>query len=124
MSELEEDSRDLWTLTFSPAIWAAHFMASYITTTIWCAKLSLDGSLGHSRTLVAAYTLVALLAIGFTGWQGYRRHRHGSETRPHDFDSREDRQRFLGFATLLLSGLSAVATIYSALAPLWITSCQ
>ena len=125
MSTLEEKSWNLWTLTFAPSIWAVHFLASYVTVAIWCAKMvDRDGPLGGARGAIAAYTLVALAGIGLTGWHGYRRHRHGTETVPHDFDSPESRHRFLGFATLLLAGLSAVATLYTSLAPLFIGSCQ
>ena len=38
---------------------------------------------------------------------------HGNATLPHDDDTPEDRHRFLGFAALLLSALSAVAVIYA-----------
>jgi len=43
---------------------------------------------------------------------------------PHDADTPEDRHRFLGFATLLLSGLSAVAVIYTALVVVVFRSCH
>jgi hypothetical protein len=67
---------------------------------------------------------VALAGIGFIGWQGYRRHTHGTANLPHDFDTPEDRHRFLGYATLLLSGLSAVGVVYAALAAVFMESCH
>ena len=99
-------------LAASPAIWTAHFLLSYSTAAIWC---------GWSRD--------AMARCGLSGWQSQRircridrdrDHRlvwlSQAQTRerdcPHDADTPEDRHRFLGFATLLLSGLSAVATIY------------
>jgi hypothetical protein len=39
-------------------------------------------------------------------------------------DTAEDRHQFLAFSTLILSGLSAVATIYVALAPVFIGNCR
>jgi len=47
----------------------------------------------------------------------------GSATLPHDDDTPEDRHRFLGFATLLLSALSAVAVLYAGLVAVFIRSC-
>jgi hypothetical protein len=69
------------------------------------------------------YTLAALAAVGFIGWIGYRRHSFGQAGLPHDDDTPEDRHRFLGFATLLLSALSAVAIIYEALVVVFIDRC-
>jgi hypothetical protein len=85
--------------------------------------VGLGGSLATTRLAILVYTLVSLLAIGIVGWIGYRRHRFGSATLPHDDDTPEDRHRFLGFATLLLSALSAVAVLYAGLVAVFIRSC-
>jgi hypothetical protein len=125
MTHLPEEHESLWLLTASPVLWAAHFLLCYLTAAIWCAKLAgPDGSLGSIRVAIAVYTVLALLGMALTGWHAFRRHTFGSATVPHDFDSREDRHRFLGFATLLLSALSAVATLYVALAAVFIRSCH
>ena len=122
--EFAEENQSLLLLTASPVIWAAHFMLSYVTAAIWCAKVAgPDGSLGGVRVAIAIYTVLALSGIGITGWRAFRRHRYGTATLPHDDDSPEDRHRFLGFAALLLSALSAVAVIYAALAAVFIGSC-
>lgn len=124
MSELTEEKESLWILTSSPTIWAAHFLLSYITAAIWCAKVAgRDGSLAEVRAAIVVYTVLALIGIGITGWIGLRMHRFGTATVPHDFDTPEDRHRFLGFATLLLSALSAVATLYVALAAVFVRNC-
>lgn len=124
MNQLHEEKESLWLLVASPAIWALHFLASYLTAAIWCAKVAGPvGSLGDARIYIAVYTVVALLGIGITSWRGFRKHSFGSATVPHDFDTPEDRHRFLGFATILLSGLSAVATIYVALTAIFVESC-
>jgi hypothetical protein len=81
------------------------------------------GSLGGVRVAIAVYTVLALGGIGVIGWRALRRHRYGTATLPHDDDSPEDRHRFLGFSALLLSGLSAVAVLYAALAAVFIGSC-
>ena len=125
MTETSERNQSLWLLTASPVIWAAHFMLSYITASIWCAKLAApDKSLWEVRVAIVVYTALALVGIGVIGWVGHRRHSYGQASLPHDADTPEDRHRFLGFATLLLSGLSAVAVIYAALVVVFIRSCH
>lgn len=125
MNRLHEKNESLWILTVSPTLWAAHFLLSYLTAAVWCAKVAgRDGSLGTVRVAIAVYTVLALLGIGITGWIGYRRHSFGEGETPHDYDTPEDRHRFLGFATLLLSALSAVATLYVALAAVFLGTCR
>jgi len=125
MTSLPESKESLWALAASPMLWAAHFLLSYGTAAIWCAKVARQGgSLATAQIAIFVYTLVALFGILLIGWRGWRRHSYGDSTLPHDFDSPEDRHRFLGFATLLLSGLSAVAVLYEALAVVLMGSCR
>jgi hypothetical protein len=122
--ESAEANQSLLFLAASPVIWAAHFMLSYLTAAIWCAKVAGPaGFLDGARVAIAVYTVLALSGIGYIGWRAFRRHSYGTATLPHDDDSPEDRHRFLGFAALLLSALSAVAVIYAALAAVFIGSC-
>jgi hypothetical protein len=112
-------------LTVSPGIWAAHFMLCYVTAAVWCAKqptalAPLDGV----RIVIFIYTAAALAGIACLGWLGYRAHRLGGEEPPHDEDTEEDRHRFMGLATVLLSGLSGAAVIYAGLAAFFIETCQ
>jgi hypothetical protein len=123
-THLPEEKESLWLLTISPIIWAAHLLLCYGTGAIWCAKIvGLGGSLATARIAIFLYTLAALLAIGVVGWIGYRRHRLGRADLPHDDDTPEDRHRFLGFATFLLSALSAVAVLYAGLVAVFIRNC-
>jgi hypothetical protein len=123
MTEISE-GKSLWWLTVSPTIWAAHFVLSYATASIWCGKVvGLGGSLWEVRVAIAIYSVLALAGIAVTGWIGYRRHSYGDAALPHDADTPEDRYRFLGFATLLLSALSGVATVYAALVLFFFRSC-
>jgi hypothetical protein len=125
MKALPESKESLWLLIVSPMIWAAHFLLSYITAAIWCAKFAPRyGSLEPVRWAILAYTLVALVGIALNGRSGLRRHRFGSESLPHDFDTPGDRHRFLGFATALLAGLSAVATVFAALVVVFFEDCR
>jgi hypothetical protein len=125
MARLPEHKENLWWLTVSPVIWGAHFLASYITVAVWCAKVVPPaGPLDGARWAVLVYTAVALLGVAGTMRHAWRRHRYGESTAPHDFDTPEDRHRFLGFAALLLSGLSAVAIVFDTLPVLFLGSCQ
>jgi hypothetical protein len=105
-----------------PIVWSVHFMLCYVTVSIWCAKVvGPAGSLGGARTAIAIFTAVALSAVAFTAIVGRRAWRtgHGGG---HE-DSPEDRQRFVGVATLLLSGLSGLGIVYSALPAVFVESC-
>jgi hypothetical protein len=119
-----EQRERLWLLAASPAIWAAHFMLCYVTAALWCGMVAgPTGTIEPASIAIALYTLVALAGIGAIGIAGFRRHRSGS-TPPHDADSAEDRHRFIGFSTFLLSGLSAIAVCYAALTIAFIDGCQ
>ena len=123
--ETSEVRQSLWLLIISPSIWALQFLACYITAAIWCEKVAgRDGALGFVRGLIALYTAVALAGIALNGWAGWRRHSFGSSTLPHDYDSPEDRHRFLGFATFLLAVLSAIATVFVALVAVFFADCR
>jgi hypothetical protein len=123
-TELHEENESLWFLIAGPVIWAGHFLLCYGTAAVWCAKaVGYGGSLETTRLAIAIYTALALAAIGAVGWVGYRRHSFGYASLPHDDDTPEDRHRFMGFATLLLASLSAVAVIYAALVPLFVDRC-
>jgi hypothetical protein len=122
---LPETRESLWLLTAAPVIWAVHFLLSYISAAVWCAKFAAPGGLlGGMRTTLAVYTVLALAGIAFVGWVGVRRFRSGDAATPHDRDVPEDRHRFLGFATLLLAGLSGVAVLYVALAAVVFDTCH
>jgi hypothetical protein len=119
------DRYSLWLLTIAPAIWALHLLFCYITAAVWCAKFAPQGgALGGVRTAIAVYTIAALAGIGAIGFEGFRRHGYGTEATTHDLDSIEDRHRFVGFATLLLAGLSALGVLYAALAAAYIDTCR
>lgn len=123
------DKGSLWLLTIAPTIWAAHLLMSYITAAIWCARYAdRHDPLNGIRTAITWYTVVALVGITIVGWEGFRRHSYsgvgGTEATTHDLDTPDDRHRFLGFAALLLSGLSAVAVLYAALAATYFDTCR
>jgi hypothetical protein len=125
IDDLPESARYLVGLAVAPLIWFAHFLVTYVAVSVWCAKVAgPDGRLDSLHTYIVAGTAAAIIAITFLGVSGFRRHRYGTETLPHDFDSPSDRHRFLGWATLLLAGLSAFATFLVAAHALYFDTCR
>ncbi len=125
---LHEKHESLWWIAVSPLIWAAHFLLCYITAAIWCAKFAprdgTPGTLSPVRWAIVGYTVVALIGIVVMARHGLRRHRRGTESVPHDFDTAGDRHGFLGYATVLLSALSGMAVIFAALVVIFFEDCR
>ena len=120
-----EAEESLWRLAVSPTLWALHFLLSYACVAVWCGKLAdPGGSLEPARRAVLFLSVLALAGIGVNGWGGVRRWRAGSPPLSRGFDTDEDRHRFLGHATVLLSALSAVATAYVTGAVLYFQDCR
>lgn len=112
-------------IVLAPGIWAAHFLASYLTAAIWCAKYAGPSDLlTPVRLAICVYTILALAGLSITGWVGRRRFSFDSEEMPHDDATPVDRHRFLGFTLLLLSVLSAVATLFVAAVILFVRTCD
>jgi hypothetical protein len=125
VEETHESRQSLWHLTVAPGTWALHFLACYVTAAIWCERFAgREGGLGWVRGAIGVGTLIALAVIALTARSGWKRHTLGEATLPHDFDTPEDRHRFLGFATFLLAVLSAVATVFTALVALFFSDCR
>jgi hypothetical protein len=121
---LPERTLYLVMVPMGPTIWFAHFCATYATASLWCAPgLRVSGSLSGIHVVIAILTALALAGIGFVGLSGYRRQAYGGETAPHDDDTPQDRHRFLGLATMLLAGLSAVATTYVGISIFFFSTC-
>lgn len=119
-----EKDESLWWIAVPPTIWMAHFLASYLTAAVWCAKKGRGASLDVPRLAIAVYTILALAGIGLVAFRAWRRHSYGDSPPPHDADTPEDRHRFLGYATLMLCGLSTVATLFVALAAVFTETCR
>jgi hypothetical protein len=114
-----------WQVVAGPVIWAVHFLLCYITAAVWCEKFAgEDRLLGPVRTAIWIYTLVASVGILLTAWSGYKKHLYGRGLLPHDADSPEDRHRFLGFTTFLLSGLSLIGVLYEAMVLAFFWNCN
>ena len=123
--DVRAQSHELISIAFGPLVWCVHFLLSYVTNAIYCAKFGdSDGDASFVRWSILIYTVVAVLLIVGTGWFSYRRHRFQDSELPHDADSPEDRFRFLGFAGFLLSLLSFVAVLFTALVAAFVPSCN
>jgi hypothetical protein len=125
MGFLHDRETSLWFLVAGPTIWAVHFLVSYISAAIYCAKVPPPHDMDVVQSIVAAATLAALGAIVLAGWLAARKWQLGIRGwRDHTGSTLEDRQRFLGHASWLLNGLSAVATLYVALPAIFAASCS
>ena len=141
------DRLSLWLLTIAPMIWMSHLLLCYGTVAVWCGKFaSSGGALNGVAAAIGWYTAIALVALVVIAWEGFQRHLYvatgaaagagrqrasstrfetgGTEATTHDLDAPEDRHRFLGFATLLLAGLSAIGVLYAALAATFFETCR
>ena len=124
--QLPERPALLALMALPPAIFITHFVLAYVWAALWCARLAggAEPSLAGARWPFIVATVAALAGVAVIGWGGYTRHRHGSETVPHDMDTPGDRDRFLGFATVLLSALSAIGIVFVAVAFMAFETCR
>ena len=123
--DVREQEYELLAIAFGPLVWVVHFLASYLTNAIYCAKYAdASGDASVVRWSILVFTVIAIAAISGIGWFSYRKHRHQNATVPHDEDTPEDRYRFLGFAGYLLSLLSIVAVIFTGLVAVFVTTCD
>lgn len=116
---------DLWFLIGSPTVWALHFLACYVLAAIHCEKAG-GGfvSIAPIRVWIFGLTAVALVFVFVSGLQAWRHWGFGANQPPHDADSPADRRRFIGYAALLISALSFVAIVFTALPIFFITDCR
>jgi hypothetical protein len=121
---VDEPSQSLWTLTVGPAIWAGHFLASYIAAAVWCGTAGAQARFGSMTIVFAVATALALAGVAGAAWGGWQRYNHGEAVPSHHKDTPEDRHRFLGLATLLLAVLSAVSIVYTAVAVAMLRGCS
>jgi hypothetical protein len=124
---------NLVTLVTAPTVWALHFLVSYTAAAGYCAKTMADArvftgaswpDITVARLVIAAATVVAAAVIAFCAKQAWGHWQDGDNERPYDEPSFDGRQGFLGFATLLLCGLSAVGVIFVALPAVFIGDCR
>lgn len=124
MRFLPREVESLWTLFTAPVVWALHFLACYVGAAIFCEKPHLFG--GEFQTLriaIGVMTVLSLAMIVLAAVLAWRQWGFGAGDPPHDDPTRRDRLLFQGYATLLLSGLSFVAVMFTALPAFFMTEC-
>lgn len=122
---LPKEVESLWTLFTGPVVWALHFLVCYIVAAIFCEKPDLlGGDFFTLRKAIGAITALALALIVLSAALAWRQWGFGTGDPPHDAPTRDDRLRFQGYATLLLSALSFVAVIFTAMPALFISGCM
>ncbi|MEN3794144.1 hypothetical protein [Fulvimarina sp. MAC3] len=116
---------NLITLIAAPAIWAAHFLASYIVASVDCApNETIFEQITFARWLIFGLTILALALIALIFRRSYNEWRgHGSGT-INDEDTPLARERFLEFSTVLLAGLSFIAVVFVALPAYFNVDCR
>ena len=121
----EEAEESLWWLASAPLVWLAHLLAAYLTAANYCAKAGSEtASIAGVRWAIAGYTVVALSLLGVLARRGWQRHASGDSLSPHDFDSRADRHRFLGFTLFLLSGAAILGVTFASLPAIFVETCR
>jgi len=121
---MPREVESLWTLFTAPVVWALHFLACYVGAAVFCEKAGfLGATFDNLRLGIAVVTVLSLAMIALSAMLAWRQWSFGTDDPPHDDPTRRDRQLFQGYATLLLSGLSFVAVIFTALPVLFFTEC-
>lgn len=120
---LPKEVESLWTLFTAPVVWAVHFMFCYIAAAIFCEKGFFGYGFDTLQVTIGFVTAIALGMIVLSAFLAWRQWGFGSGDPPHDDPTRRDRLLFQGYATLLLSGLSFVAVVFTALPTLFIAEC-
>ncbi|MGE0501970.1 MAG: hypothetical protein AB7I79_13580 [Rhizobiaceae bacterium] len=121
---LPREVESLWTLFTAPIVWALHFLTCYAGTAIFCEKPHLlGGDFANLRLAIGTVTVMSLGMIVVAAVLAWRQWGFGTGDPPHDDPTRGDRLLFQGYATLLLSGLSFVAVVFTAMPALFVTDC-
>ena len=110
----------LWTLIVPPTIWAGHFLMAYLWAAVSCAKA---GAFATFPTLFVVGTVIALVLIGLSGWIAWMQGRRPGGSVPHEDSTDIDRLRFLAKSTMLLSGLSFIGVIFTAMPVIFLRDC-
>lgn len=121
---LPKEIETLWTLFTGPAIWAVHFLFCYVWAAIYCAKRDqLQFGMIFVRGGIGVATVIALVLVAAGGYLAWRQWGFGVNNPPHNKPTEDSRTLFQGFSTLLLSALSFVAVVFTALPTLFIQAC-
>ena len=114
----------VWVPVLAPVIWSTHFMLCYVTVAVACGRFAVALPAPTRRALVVAYTVVAVVGMAACLVDGLRRHGYQLPARTHDDDTPQDRRQFMAFTTVLLAGLSLLATAFETYAMAVVDRCD
>ena len=113
----------LWVPLISPIIWSTHFTVSYIWAAMACGRFASPAA-GSLDSALIVMTVVALVAIGVFFLRAFRQLNYRLPDQPNDDGTPEDRTRFMSYTTLLLAGMSWIATLFVGAAATAVGGCQ
>ena len=120
--EFSDEAGSLWRIALAPSVWAGHFVLCYASVSLACVR----GLLPIEATRLSLIA-VSVIVLVFFVWQGWRAWRQWAPERGHPSalseGKAEDRHRFLGHATFLLTLISGIATVYTTLPLLLLEGC-
>jgi hypothetical protein len=107
----------------APIIWSTHFTITYIWAAMACGRFARHAAAALDVGL-AALTALALVPIVVLLIRGFRQLGYRLPDQPNDDGTVEDRARFMSYMTVLLAGLSAVATLFVGAAAIAVGGCS
>jgi hypothetical protein len=116
------ESRPLVAMVYGPLVWSAHFLIVYVGNALWCAKgIGWLGWFGlpPPRGLVIAATAAAAALISWQLLRAWRTFRRTDPIR----HAVPQRIAFMSQSALLLSALSLVAVVYTAIPAFLVPAC-
>ena len=113
----------IWVPVVAPVIWAMHFLGCYAWLVLACGRFRDPIVQQPTAAAITGVTAIALIAITVLFVHGWRRHGYDLPDQPNDDASPQDRTKFMAFTTMLLAGLSWIATLYVGLAAWSIGGC-
>ena len=113
----------LWVALVSPIIWSTHFTVCYVWAAMACGRFAARAGGSLDRAMIVL-TVIALAAIGFFVLRAFRQLDYRLPDRSHEDGTPEDRTRFMSYTTLLLAGMSWIATLFVGGAAIAMGGCQ
>lgn len=119
-----EEASSLWLIALAPSVWAFHFAGVYGATAVVCEKAESVEAVDLLRIGIGMVTLIALVLIGLVARKAWRQWDYLDDyDHVHHRPTGEHRHEFLGHAAFLLSIMSMVAVVYTALPAVLIGTC-
>jgi len=113
----------LWVPLLAPIIWSTHFTISYIWVALACGRFAARAA-GSLDDALIVLTVIALVPIGVLFMRGFRQLGYQLPDQPNDDGTPEDRTKFMSYMTILLAGMSAIATLFVGVAAFSMGGCQ